>query len=216
MVKEVEKEKNFMPYGKLRYEGDYLNGERNGKGKEYFYNNSSIFYDDTLEKNILYDEKEYCELLLECHINIRTSQKEVIENSNNNNKIKFEGEYLNGKICKGKEYDINGNLIFVGEYLNVIKYKGKQFYNGKEEYLNIRWNGKEFSFINSIIIEGEYFNGTKNKVKQYNTNGILIFEGEYLQNFIWKGKEYNYVTGELLFEGEFFSGKRHGKGKEYY
>jgi len=34
-------------------------------------------------------------------------------------KLKFEGEYLNGKRNgKGKEYDIEDNLIFEGEYLN--------------------------------------------------------------------------------------------------
>ena len=29
----MEKEKN---YGKLEFEGEYLNGERNGKGKDYY------------------------------------------------------------------------------------------------------------------------------------------------------------------------------------
>ena len=34
-------------------------------------------------------------------------------------KIKFEGEYLNGKRNgKGREYDYEGNLIYEGDYLN--------------------------------------------------------------------------------------------------
>ena len=33
------------------------------------------------------------------------------------NKLTFEGEYLNGKRLKGKEYS-DGELIFEGEYLN--------------------------------------------------------------------------------------------------
>ena len=34
-------------------------------------------------------------------------------------RLKFEGEYLNGKKNgKGKEYDEDGILIFEGEYLN--------------------------------------------------------------------------------------------------
>ena len=45
---------------------------------------------------------------------------------------------------------------------------------------------------------------------------ILLFEGEYLS---WerngKGKEY-YHNGKLIFEGEYLNGKRNGKGKEYY
>ena len=44
-----------------------------------------------------------------------------------NGKIKFEGEYLNGKRNgKGKEYNNDGKLIFAGEYLNgKRKRKGK-------------------------------------------------------------------------------------------
>ena len=30
--------KEYYDNGKLEYEGEYLNGERNGKGKKYFYN----------------------------------------------------------------------------------------------------------------------------------------------------------------------------------
>ena len=34
----MEKEKSIMMMVKLRYEGEYLNGKRNGKGKEYNHN----------------------------------------------------------------------------------------------------------------------------------------------------------------------------------
>ena len=38
-------------------------------------------------------------------------------------KLKFEGEYLNGKKNgKGKEYDWDGKLIFEGEYINGKKW----------------------------------------------------------------------------------------------
>ena len=36
--------------------------------------------------------------------------------------LSFDGEYVNGKKSRGKEYDYNGNLIFEGKYLN-----GKQW-----------------------------------------------------------------------------------------
>ena len=63
-----------------------------------------------------------------------------------NDKLLFEGEYLNGeRNGKGKEYDCNGNLIFEGEYLN-----GKR--NGK---------GKEYYFDGRLRFEGEYLNGNK-------------------------------------------------------
>ena len=50
----------------------------------------------------------------------------------NDDKIKFEGEYLNGeKNGKGKEYYDNGKIKFEGEYLYGFKLKGKLYVNGK-------------------------------------------------------------------------------------
>ena len=72
-------------------------------------------------------------------------------------KLKFEGEYLNGKKWngygnmdfeikngKGKEQQKNGKFKFKGEYLN-----GER--NGK---------GKEYK-LSEFIFEGEYLNGKK-------------------------------------------------------
>jgi len=42
----MEMEKNIIKYGNLIYEGEYLNGERNGKGKEYNNNFNLIFEGD--------------------------------------------------------------------------------------------------------------------------------------------------------------------------
>ena len=45
--------------------------------------------------------------------------KGQIKEYNENGKLIFEGEYLNGKRNgKGKEYYNNGNVAFEGEYLN--------------------------------------------------------------------------------------------------
>ena len=52
------KGKEYSIYGKIEFEGEYLNGKRNGKGKEYY-----IF----------------------------------------NGELKFEGDYLNGKRWSGKD-----------------------------------------------------------------------------------------------------------------
>ena len=63
-----------------------------------------------------------------------------------NNKLVFEGEYLNGKRNgKGIAYYDNGNISFEGEYLN-----GKR--NG---------NGKEYDYDGRREFEGEYLNGKK-------------------------------------------------------
>jgi len=80
-----------------------------------------------------------------------------------NEKLKFEGEYLNGeKNGKGKEYFKSGILRFEGEYLN-----GER--NGK---------GKEYNYNGIIIFEGEYLNGKRHgKGKTFYINeGKLAFK----------------------------------------
>ena len=48
--------------------------------------------------------------------------------------------------------------------------------------------------------------------KEYK-NGIIIFEGEYLNGKRWKGKGKEYKNGIMIFEGEYLNGKRwNGKG----
>ena len=80
----------------MKYEGEFKNGKRNGKGIEYK-NGKKLF------------EGEY--------LNGEKNGKGV---EYNNDIIIFEGEYLNGKIWngKGKEYDGSGSLIFEGEIKN--------------------------------------------------------------------------------------------------
>ena len=59
------------------------------------------------------------------------------------------------------------------------------------EYLNGERNGKGKEVIGLIEFEGEYLNGYKLKGKEFNTNGELIFEGEYRKEekrWIGKGK----------------------------
>ena len=113
-----------------------------------------------------------------------------------NNKLSFEGEFLDDGIKNGILYDKDGKID--GE----IKENGERVI---------------FNEFGDIIFEGEYLNGQRNgKGKEYNSNGILIFEGEYLNGKRnGKGKEY-YDSLGLIFEGEFLNGRRNGKGIGYY
>ena len=45
--------------------------------------------------------------------------------------------------------------------------------------------------------------------KEYNEYGELIFEGEYLNDQKWNGKEFRYdnVNGKLLYEYKYLNGK---------
>ena len=96
----------------IRFEGEYLNGKRHGKGKEYNNNGKLIF------------EGEY--------LNGKRHGKGKEFNAYGN--LTFEGEYLNGqKNGKGREYyysgaffnnKIDGKLAFEGEYFNNKKWNG--------------------------------------------------------------------------------------------
>ena len=78
----------------LLFEGEYLNGKKNGKGKEYFYN-ELIF------------EGEY-----------KNGKRNGKGKEYNYGRLKYEGNYLNGKRNgKGKEYNNKEEIIFEGEYL---------------------------------------------------------------------------------------------------
>ena len=96
--------------GELRFEGDYLDGKRNGKGKEYIFGS-----------------------------------------------LIFEGEYLNDKKNgKGKEYD-NGKLIFEGEFINGKRWNGLG-YDKKDNKFYEFTNGdgyiKEYDFNGELLFEG--------------------------------------------------------------
>ena len=49
--------KEYNYYGSLKFEGEYLNGEKNGKGKEYDYSGNLIFDGDFLNGEKILNKK---------------------------------------------------------------------------------------------------------------------------------------------------------------
>ena len=130
--------KEYNIYGHLIYEGEYLNGERNGKGKEYRYN--------TIDKiTFIKFEGEY--------LNGKRNGKG--KDLSIEGKILFEGEYLNGCKWNGKIYDIKNNNIY--EIKNGCGYYKEFNYNCKlileGEYINGKVNEKvkEYHEFGKII-----------------------------------------------------------------
>ena len=167
---------------KLIYEGEYLNGVRNGKGKEYN-DIANVSFEGEFKNGKKWN-----------NLNLKNGKGYLKEYKNN--VLIFEGEYLNGeRNGKGKEYNDNGKLIFEGEYLNGIRYNGWGYdeANGDKTYELKDGKGSIKEYKNKILIyEGEYFEGKRNgEGKEYNNSGELLFEGEYLYGFKNKGKEYN-------------------------
>ena len=167
----------------MTYEGEFLNGKRNGKGKLYVFGN--LMY----EGEFLDNEKN-------------GKGTDFFENG----KVQFKGEYLKGNKWNGKAYDINGNLIYelkdgCGK-VKIYNNPDKLMYEG--ELLNGLNHGKGKEYYNKQLnFEGEFIFGIRNGFGKKYENGQLIFEGEYLNGKKYgKGKEYN-TDGQVIYEGNY-------------
>ena len=169
--------------GSLIYEGEYLNGKRNGKGKELY--SGKIDYEGEYKDGKRSGKgREYFY----------------------NNKLKFEGEYRNGKRNgEGKEYYDNGVLKFEGVYLNDNIFTGIKYDNNGKMISKINNSYglvKEYNIMDRLKFEGEYINGIRNgKGKEYYFGTKLKFEGEYL-NGKRNGNGKEYYCNKLIFEGK--------------
>ena len=180
----------YNDLGSLLFQGEYVNGERNGKGLECNLDGNLLFEGEYLNgkkwNGIVYANYDWGK----CEKYELKDGKGYLKECNLHGYLIFEGEYSNGeKNGKGKEYysdfSDNAKISFEGEFLNGKRFKGKEYdYNGQLYY------------------EGEYLNGAKIRGKEYYKDCKIRFEGKYFNNKIVKGKEYNY-KGELRFEGEF-------------
>ena len=91
--------------GELKYEGEYLNGKRNGNGKEY--NVGLLIFEGEFKNDKKWNGNRY-----NPYNNIvyqLNNGKGLVKEYYKNNKLSFEGEYLNGeKNGKEKEYNDQG------------------------------------------------------------------------------------------------------------
>ena len=143
-------------YGKLVYEGEFLNGKFNGKGKLYILD--FLIFEGEFLNGMPTIGKGYYPLGKESLIIEKDGKaKEFFENG----KLKFEGEYQNGIKWNGTGYDIKGNISY-------------EIKNGKG-YI------KNYNEVGKVMIEGNYLSNGKfnGKVKKYYLNGKVMFEGEY-------------------------------------
>ena len=170
-----------------KFECEYLNGKRNGKGKEYFQNHL-LFEGEYLNGKRNGLGKLY--YLTQIYGSKIEDSKEI-----NEDKLIFEGEFFYGEKLRGKSYQ-NGRLEYEGEFL-----------------FNRKWNGKEYDEKGNVIYELKKGNG---KVIEYFPNGILYFIGEYLNGEKnGMGKEYDERKCFLICDGNFVNGERKGMAKVY-
>ena len=190
-TKEKTKGKEYNIYANLEYEGEFLNGERNGKGKEYSHSLSKF-------EGEYFKGKRWNGKKLQYYMN---------------GKIRAEFEYTKGKITNIKQYGENGEINELKEAKGIMKeytYDGVFIFEG--EYLNGKRNGKGKEYCevfnnNILVFEGEYLNGKKWNGKGYDKKHNVIYEIKNGNGFI---KEITYAEGNLKFEGEYQNGERNG------
>ena len=223
-----ENKQEFNAQGKLIYDGEYVNGLRNGKGREYCYEykiNEEDYITTYYEGNFIdgvkignfskyYKFKGNFILVLECEF-FNDKENGKGKEYDYNGILIFEGEYANDKKNgKYKIYDLDDKLIFEGEYVFGHRFKGKEYINGKLEFegdyqYDKKWNGKGYDENGNVIYE--LINGNE-KVKEYYDYRNLLLE-KYINGLRnEKGKEYD-NNGNLIFEGEYLNGKKKWKRK---
>ena len=131
---------------RYKYTGEFLNGERSGKGKEYE-NIYQTYFSICKQK----DEIKYGLLFEGEYLNGKRNGKgKKYYKDHEEGGLKFEGEYLTGKKWNGKGYDMNGKLAYeikngsgyIKKYFrfNYLKFEG-DYLNGEK-----KGNGKEYDY----------------------------------------------------------------------
>ena len=201
--------KNKYFYGKVKlldenheliYEGDYVNGKKEGNGKIVYQNgkyyigefkegerngNGTLFDNDN---SIIYEGQ------------FKNDEIHGKGKLYHNNEIIYEGDLIDGKVEGfGKEYLSNGTY-YIGEFKNYEK-------NGK---------GKIYGINDNIIFDGFFIDGKpEGKGRHiFHDNGYYI--GEFKRGqYDGKGKIYDNYN-QLKYEGEFRNGKYEGYGQLFY
>lgn len=138
---------------------------------------------------------------------------------------KFVGQMREGKrhgfgiLFYGREKkDSNGNeeakIEYEGNWFvsSVISCCALTFFCREDDLLNGK--AKRYSRDGVLRYEGEFLNGLKNGIgKSYTKSGVLSYEGEYQSGKKHgTGRLYD-VEGRMIYEGDFVRGLFHGRGK---
>jgi hypothetical protein len=195
-----------------KYEGNWVNGYKDGKGKSYnnFVNDRNFFESWSLFDGFWQDDKRHGLGIL--YENNGTVTKGKWENNKrietyetyNSNAGKFTGKLKDGKkYGKGQYYLQDGTIIegnFVDDKLDgtgKITYLDGSVYEGEIKDYKASGYGKTTLYGN--YHKGNYLNGLKHGTGAYvQTNG-QTFEGEWSNGIQMSGKYYQ--QGKLIFEG---------------
>ena len=205
--------KNGMKCGKGKdyitgYEGEYLYDMYHGKGK---YNNDMEGEFKNGKKTGYWKESDF---VGEYKDGLRNGKG--VEDS-------WNGYYVNNYLHGERKKESQKKIYYFGEEANILNLNIENnciYFNNIKEYEGDLKNGikegqgTEYYKNNKKRYEGSFKNGKHHgKGKEFYENGILKYEGEFNQDKYDKiGIQYD-ENGQKIYEGDFKNGKYHGKGK---
>ena len=185
--------KNNLPFGKgvlyykngdIQYEGEFVKGKKQGLGKYYFDDNTWYVMENN--KEFLFGKGDY---YFGQFFNDDMHGKGIIYL---NNKIKYDGDFVNNKFNGfGKYYFENGDY-YIGEVKDDMQHgKGKLY----DKNGNIRVEGNfvndHLNGIGKIYLENCYY------ISQF-VNDKMVGKGElYSNNGTFLG-EYYFINGKMV------------------
>ena len=224
------KGKQFDDNEGLLYDGEWLNGQRSGKGVEYV--NGKKVYDGWWLNGMRNGEgTEYAG---------DTAWTGMWKNGKKDGKFRhlFEGGMIEDAWSNGVK---TGSVVTRKDGVKEVR----RIVGGKEVIVGWEYGGRKYRYTKDgkkMIVElvngGKLFEGgvigndgnwSKNpdnihkewlfvpddNGEEYDENGALVYRGQY-----WHGYQYyhgeEYVNGVKVFEGEFEYDRKNGKGKEIY
>ena len=184
---------------KLKEEGNYSNGKRNGLFKIYN-RKGQLARIETYKNGIL--QEESADQILDV-------QKKIDKDG----KIKSIGSFSNGKK-QGifREYGKQGKILSSIVYENDVKV-GEGIINGIGKY---QGSWKMYYSTGELKAEGEYLEGYKNgKWRYYFLTGELEQEGSYKKNMVSGAWTWYFKNGAVKREEYYRKGREEGKSIEY-
>ena len=177
-----DKRKDFYSDGRLKYEGDIVNGKYEGFGKQIF--EDGTYYEGQWENN----KKNGKGILYYKDGTIKYDGDFINDKKEGNGKFVFEnGEYYigqwfnNKRSGKGKEFCKDGTLKYDGEFFNDQKEgNGKCCFEDGEYYI------------------GQWSNGKMNgQGKFYDKNNRLLYNGNF-KNGVFQGSNNNNINRKII------------------
>ena len=165
----------YYPNGKLKYEGDCLDGKFEGRGT-YYYENCNR-YEGEWKKGLKHG-------------------KGILYYDHEAKRKRYEGNFTKGKFDgKGTYYWFDGSY-YIGDFVNGLKHGYGKYYkkDGSLKYeggfFNDKYGGKgKYNSDNGDYYVGFFKDGVKHgKGVLYNQNGNVINEG-YFSNNKYQGKK---------------------------